>query len=463
MRDPASWTDRLLSPSHLVVAAVAAARGGGARADDEDGREPGPGAAGLFREPGPGAAGLFLPVDCDACRTTGLDGSTHLYKERAVAFWNPRHRVFMRLNEAGELDCEDRSRGSAAFCAECWETHSGSEESSSDIVGANFAWEWALRFRGARRSHLRHTDVLSDSSSSPRSQAPGRPYVYATPPINCPCLPTSHKFARRAAVRPCIDLHGGKVKQIVGSTLSDDASSAPVENFVASRSAAEFAELYRRDGLAGGHVIMLGPGNEEAALSALRAYPGGLQVGGGVTAANAATYLAAGASHVIVTSYVFRDGRLDEGRLAEIEAAVGRERLVLDLSCRRRAPGGPFFVVTDRWQKFTELEVCAATLAALGGRCAEFLVHAVDVEGKQSGVERELVEALGEWSPIPVTYAGGARDRADLELVARLGKGRVCVTVGSALDIFGGKLPYAEVVAWSQEVSKGGGAEPGAP
>ena len=266
--------------------------------------------------------------------------------------------------------------------------------------------------------------------------------------------------------RPCIDLHGGKVKQIVGSTLSDDASSAPVENFVASRSAAEFAELYRRDGLAGGHVIMLGPGNEEAALSALRAYPGGLQVGGGVTAANAATYLAAGASHVIVTSYVFRDGRLDEGRLAEIEAAVGRERLVLDLSCRRRAPGGPFFVVTDRWQKFTELEVCAATLAALGGRCAEFLVHAVDVEGKQSGVERELVEALGEWSPIPVTYAGGARDRADLELVARLGKGRVCVTVGSALDIFGGKLPYAEVVAWSQEVSKGGGggsAEPGAP
>ena len=208
------------------------------------------------------------------------------------------------------------------------------------------------------------------------------------------------------------------MKQIVGSTLSDDASSAPVENFVASRSAAEFAELYRRDGLAGGHVIMLGPGNEEAALSALRAYPGGLQVGGGVTAANAATYLAAGASHVIVTSYVFRDGRLDEGRL------------VLDLSCRRRAPGGPFFVVTDRWQKFTELEVCAATLAALGGRCAEFLVHAVDVEGKQSGVERELVEALGGWSPIPVTYAGGARDRADLELVARLGKGRVCVTVG---------------------------------
>ena len=281
-------------------------------------------------------------------------------------------------------------------------------------------------------------------------------------PHACHHHPFAQICAPRSAVRPCIDLHGGKVKQIVGSTLSDDASSAPVENFVASRSAAEFAELYRRDGLAGGHVIMLGPGNEEAALSALRAYPGGLQVGGGVTAANAATYLAAGASHVIVTSYVFRDGRLDEGRLAEIEAAVGRERLVLDLSCRRRAPGGPFFVVTDRWQKFTELEVCAATLAALGGRCAEFLVHAVDVEGKQSGVERELVEALGEWSPIPVTYAGGARDRADLELVARLGKGRVCVTVGSALDIFGGKLPYAEVVAWSQEVSKGGGAEPGA-
>ncbi len=215
-----------------------------------------------------------------------------------------------------------------------------------------------------------------------------------------------------ARFRPCIDLHQGQVKQIVGSTLSDEPGKGPVTNFVASRPSSAFAEMYMRDALPGGHVIMLGPGNEEAAKSALRAYPGGLQVGGGITPANAASYLEAGASHVIVTSYVFRDGRLDDERLAEIVSAVGKERLVLDLSCRRKEPGGPFFVVTDRWQKFTSLELSAATLSALAQHCSEFLVHAVDVEGKQSGIEQELVSLLGQWSPIPLTYAGGARSIA---------------------------------------------------
>lgn len=208
--------------------------------------------------------------------------------------------------------------------------------------------------------------------------------------------------------------------------------------------------MYRRDNLAGGHVIMLGPGNEESARAALRAYPGGLQVGGGITPSNAAGYLAAGASHVIVTSYVFREGRLDEARLAEIVHAVGKDRLVLDLSCRRREPGGPFYVVTDRWQKFTSLALSRETLAQLADHCAEFLVHAVDVEGKQSGVEADLVRMLGEWSTLPVTYAGGARSLEDLELVSRLGGGKVDLAIGSALDIFGGKLSYSEVARWDR-------------
>ena len=258
----------------------------------------------------------------------------------------------------------------------------------------------------------------------------------------------------RARFRPCIDLHQGKVKQIVGSTLTDDQNQGPVTNFEADRPSEAFAELYSQDGLRGGHVIMLGPGNEAAAKAALRAFPGGLQVGGGITPANAREYLDAGASHVIVTSYVFRDGCLDESRLAEMVAAVGRERLVLDLSCRRREADGPYFVVTDRWQKFTSLALNSDTLSALSQHCVEFLIHAVDVEGKQSGVQEDLVRALGEWSPIPVTYAGGARLLTDLELVDRLGGGKVDLAIGSALDIFGGKLPYEDVVRWSQQVER---------
>jgi len=253
-----------------------------------------------------------------------------------------------------------------------------------------------------------------------------------------------------AAFKPCIDLHEGRVKQIVGSTLSDDPAAAPTTNFDSSTPSHEFAAMYGHDGLRGGHVIMLGPGNEEAAKAALAAYPGGLQVGGGITPSNAAAYLAAGASHVIVTSYVFRNGCLDAERLAEVVAAVGKARLVLDLSCRRKEAGGPFYVVTDRWTKFTSLALSPQTLAELSHHCDEFLVHAVDVEGKQSGVETDLISSLGEWSPLPVTYAGGARSLSDLELVSRLGHGKVDLAIGSALDIFGGPLPYADVVNWAR-------------
>lgn len=248
--------------------------------------------------------------------------------------------------------------------------------------------------------------------------------------------------------RPCIDLHEGKVKQIVGGTLDGTADRLRT-NFVSDRPAAWFAELYRRDGLAGGHVIMLGPGNEAEARAALGAYPGGLHIGGGITAENAREWLNAGASHVIVTSWVFRDGLIDWGRLKELTVAIGAERLVLDLSCRRR--GDDYVVVTDRWQKFTDTMITRANLESLASHCAEFLVHAVDVEGTCTGIDRELVTRLGEWTPVPTTYAGGARSLADLELVTDVGRGKIDLTIGSALDIFGGHgVRYDEVVAFNR-------------
>lgn len=220
-------------------------------------------------------------------------------------------------------------------------------------------------------------------------------------------------------------------------------------NFVSERPAAWFAELYQRDGLTGGHVIMLGPGNDVAARSALAAYQGGLQLGGGVNADNARGWLDAGASHVIVTSWVFREGHVDWVRLAELVKLIGKDRLVLDLSCRIQ--NGQYFVVTDRWQKFTDVTLSAATLEKFATSCAEFLIHAVDVEGLCRGIDGELVSKLGQWSPLPVTYAGGANSLTDLETVARLGQGKVHLTIGSALDIFGGTgVRYAEAVAFNR-------------
>src|SRR5882724_7960701 len=220
--------------------------------------------------------------------------------------------------------------------------------------------------------------------------------------------------------RPCIDLHEGKVKQIVGGTLGDSGLRT---NFISEKPAAWFGELYKRDSLTGGHVIMLGAGNENEARSALKTFPGGLQIGGGIDLQNARGWLDAGASHVIVTSWVFREGRVDWERLGELVKAIGKEKLVLDLSCRKR--GENYFVVTDRWQKFTELVVNEETLKKFSEFCAEFLVHAVDVEGLCKGIDHELVEKLGKWTPIPATYAGGANSISDLETVTKLGDGKV--------------------------------------
>jgi phosphoribosylformimino-5-aminoimidazole carboxamide ribotide isomerase len=245
--------------------------------------------------------------------------------------------------------------------------------------------------------------------------------------------------------RPCIDIHDGKVKQIVGSSLTDGPHK-PLTNFETDLSPAHFASIYKKDSLYGGHVIMLGKGNEAAAIEALKAFPGGLQIGGGINPQNASRFLDVGASHIIVTSYVFKDGVIHWDRLEDLKQVVGKKRLVIDLSCKKK--DDRYFVVTDRWQNFTSTVVSVETFSKLEKFCDEFLIHAADVEGKQGGIDQELVALLGDASAIPITYAGGIRSIDDLELTCSLGKGRVDATIGSALDLFGGALNYSDVVQW---------------
>lgn len=255
--------------------------------------------------------------------------------------------------------------------------------------------------------------------------------------------------------RPCIDIHNGKVKQIVGGSLADVRNQAK-ENFVAEQDASFYASLYRELGIRGGHVILLNAKDSEfyeatkkQALSALREWPGGLQAGGGITAENAAEFLEAGASHVIVTSYVFQGGRIRYDHLKEMMRIVGKQRLVLDLSCRRK--GEDYVIVTDRWQKETNVLVSGEVLAELEAYCSEFLIHAVDVEGKANGIEEKLAAQLGEWDGIPVTYAGGVHSYEDLQLLKKLGKNRLDVTIGSALKLFGGEMELEKVLEYCSE------------
>ena len=249
--------------------------------------------------------------------------------------------------------------------------------------------------------------------------------------------------------RPCIDIHNGKVKQIVGGSLIDEGNQA-VTNFASEYNADFYAEKYKKDGLTGGHIILLNAKNSEyyeatklQAMLALETYPKGLQIGGGITADNAKEYIDAGASHVVVTSYVFKDGEIHWDNLKKLVACVGKEHVVLDLSCRKK--DGKYYVVTDRWQTFTNVEVTERLLDELEKYCDEFLVHGVDVEGKSSGVELELVKILAKWNRIPITYAGGIGSMEDLQEFEHLSEGKLDFTIGSALDLFGGKIPY-EVV-----------------
>lgn len=255
--------------------------------------------------------------------------------------------------------------------------------------------------------------------------------------------------------RPCIDIHNGKVKQIVGGSLQDQGDLAR-ENFVSEKDAGFYADFYEQAGLHGGHIIMLNPpgspyyeATRAQALQALDRQPGRWQIGGGIRTENASEFLDAGASHVIVTSYVFREGQIYYENLEKLEREVGREHLVLDLSCRekREAAGKEaYYIVTDRWQRFTDVQLEPEVLDELAGHCAEFLIHAADVEGKAQGIEQKLVSMLGAWQGIPVTYAGGVGSYKDLELLKSLGKDRLDVTVGSALDLFGGNLSFPQVL-----------------
>ncbi len=274
---------------------------------------------------------------------------------------------------------------------------------------------------------------------------------------------------KKMQFRPCIDIHNGKVKQIVGSSLKDIGNQAE-ENFVSEQDAAFYAKMYQADGVKGGHIILLNAADSayfeatrQQALLALHAYPNGLQIGGGITAENAPYYIEEEASHVIVTSYVFKDGKINYENLHKLVEAVGKEHVVLDLSCRYldgqmvlegetepRQEG--YYVVTDRWQKFTTQKVTLELLDELSAYCDEFLVHAVDVEGKQNGIEASLVELLGSWGKLPITYAGGVRSFEDLKQLDELGKHRLNVTIGSALDLFGGNLKYKEVLDYCSDL-----------
>lgn len=255
--------------------------------------------------------------------------------------------------------------------------------------------------------------------------------------------------------RPCIDIHKGKVKQIVGSTLEQGVMTpCPKTNFVSQRGAEYFALKYKNDNLGGGHVIMLDDSDEtvQEALSALKIYPDGLQVGGNITLDNAQYFLDKGASHVITTSQIFTDFELDLNKLSQCVSKVGKERVVLDLSCRKRK--GKYFVVQNKWQKFTNLEVKLETLRNLSQYCSEFLIHGVDVEGKKQGVDVELLEILGKIGiqstrlnqQVSLTYAGGVSSFEDIELIRKIGEEKIDVTIGSALDIFGGRMAYGEVI-----------------
>ncbi len=281
-------------------------------------------------------------------------------------------------------------------------------------------------------------------------------------------------------IRPCIDIHNGKVKQIVGGSLRDESGKESVlkesvhkerlsgenplrENFVSQKDADVYAAIYRRAMLPGGHIILLNSVKEKEAYEAdlrqaflaLKEYPDGMQAGGGITPETADRFLEAGASHVIVTSYVFREGELDRDHLDEMVRAVGKKHLVLDLSCRKQE-NGSYVVVTDRWQKLTGMVISEETLDFLAEFCDEFLIHAADVEGKRAGVEEDIAELLGGWqkkSRFPVTYAGGVHALEDLSKIAASSGGRMDVTVGSALDLFGGNLKLQELKEMAEKLS----------
>ena len=247
--------------------------------------------------------------------------------------------------------------------------------------------------------------------------------------------------------RPCIDIHDGKVKQIVGSSLTDKSAK---ENFISDKDSAYFANLYKDNNLYGGHVIILNKAgtpeyeaSKNEAIKAFAAFPGGLQIGGGINEKNASEFIETGASHVIVTSYLFEDNKLSFGRMKLLKDAVGKDRVVFDLSCKKVED--KYFVTTNRWQTITETEMNVDLLCKLEEYCDEYLIHAVDVEGKCNGPELDIIKGLSNYNGNKVTYAGGIRSYEDIEAINRISNERIDFTIGSALDIFGGKLEFDKV------------------
>lgn len=252
--------------------------------------------------------------------------------------------------------------------------------------------------------------------------------------------------------RPCIDIHNGQVKQIVGSSLRDKGDKA-TENFVATNDASFYARLYKEHNLKGAHVIMLNSKDSEyyeatkaQALLALSEYKDSLQVGGGIDDKNAKFFIDNGASHVIVTSFAFKDGRIQYENLAALVKAVGKEHIVLDLSAGKK--DGEYVIVTDRWQKYSEVNITINLFTQLSSYCDEFLVHGIDTEGLKKGPDMELIKILSDVSgkiATPITYAGGIANTNHIKMIEELSEGKLNYTIGSALDIFGGSLSFEEV------------------
>jgi len=174
-----------------------------------------------------------------------------------------------------------------------------------------------------------------------------------------------------------------------------------------------------------------------------------MQIGGGITLENATEWMNAGASHLIVTSWLFSpEGKFLPERLSQLTSEIGKENLVIDLSCRRTKQG--WTVAMNRWQTLTDLNITTENLNHIADHCDELLVHAADVEGLCKGIDQELVQMLGQWAKIPITYAGGAATMADIQLTQESSAGNVDITVGSALDIFGGSgMTIDELIQWN--------------
>ncbi|KAF6005708.1 hypothetical protein HII12_005282 [Brettanomyces bruxellensis] len=244
----------------------------------------------------------------------------------------------------------------------------------------------------------------------------------------------------------CIDIHGGKVKQIVGGTLNQDdteqskntCKSNLETNFVSEKSSSYYAKLYEEHGIIRTHVIKLGSleENNRVAIEALKAWPKHLQIGGGINDTNAKYWIQQGADKVIVTSWLFPKGQFDKSRLERISQLVGKEHLVVDLS---------YFDAGGVEQ--------GRLLSYSRGTARNSSFMQLMLKAFCKGIDQELVAKLAEWCTSPIVYAGGAKSIDDLKLVDKLSHGRVDLTFGSALDLFGGKLVrFKDCCKWNQQL-----------